>query len=43
MVNAASNLNKINEAAEIRSPTRVEKLVRWIPFGRYAAKVDDHP
>src|ERR1700728_2811360 len=33
MVNAAPNLNKINEAAEIRSPTRVEKLVCWIPLG----------
>ena len=33
MVNAAPNLNKINEAAEIRSPTRVENLVCWIPLG----------
>src|SRR5450631_680034 len=33
MVNAAPNLNKTKEAAELRSLTRVENLVCWIPRG----------
>jgi hypothetical protein len=43
MVNAATNLNKINEAAKIRSPTRVENQVCWIPLAHYTAMVGVPP